>query len=500
MTLDTLVRLVKSLSGSEKRYFKLYTRKQSGNKDYLGLFEIIDNATASDTVAIKDRFRKLHRSSSLNNTARYLLKLLTDSLIQSKTEKDNFFQLLQEIMRVKILQERSLGEEGYALLKKIRRSASISQRYLIEYFTCREELNYLSDSNFTGLNDKSLVETQMRAKDILKMLNHIHDHHSLFELLKYRLIYSGKISSDEEKKRLNDLMLSEMILVTGKSKNSFAAQKLHLLFQSFFFTDIGDYQSALRTFHSLNKLFEDNLKLLDNPPLDYLSTLNGILDILNTFQKFEDIDFYIQKVRLLDQNAYPEYFRFQVRKTVAVYELAMLTGSKRYDEAISYAKNIDHAVLKTYPMINVEKQWELYFYCSLACFSKKEWKKAHYYISEVMRDHKMQPQLFICKIIRLLNIIIHYEMGDTDYLEYEIRSYKRLFGKKHPLLRSEKLLLKIILSRPHVKRNSIPQLELKKIIRETKEIAEDKYERQLLKYFDFCDWLIKRFSGQKSID
>lgn len=490
MTLLTLARLVKSLSGAEKRYFKLLTRKQAGSKDYLGLFDIIDKAPTADTVMIKEKFRKTNPKSSLNNTARYLVKVLTDSLIQSKVEKDSLFHLFQEIMRVKILQERSLHEEGYLLLKKIRSSASASQQHLVEYFTFREELDYLSDSSFQVITDKTLIGIQMKAKDTLKVLNHIQDHHSLFELLKYRLVHSGKISSDEDRKRLNDLMLSEMILVAGKSKNSFAAQKLHLLFQSFFFTDIGDYQSALKTFHALNKLFEENIKLLNKPPLDYLSTLNGILDSLHTLRKYGEISYYIEKLKQLDQSDYPEYFRYQVRKTVIVYQLAILTGEAKFAEALEFTRNIDNSVLKMYPMINEEKQWELYFFCSLVHFEKKDWKRAHGYINQVMQLHKAQPQLLVCKAIRLLNIIIYYETDDTDYLQYEIRSYKRFFSKQHPLLKSETLLLKFILLWPDPRKKKIPQAFYKTISKEVHSIIEDKYEMQLLKYFDYTKWVM----------
>lgn len=492
MTLLTLTKLVHSLSGAEKRYFKLLTRKQAGSKDYLALFDIIDKAPTSDIAIIKDKFKKIHSKSSLNNTARYLVKLLTDSLIQSKVEKDNFFHLLQEIMRVKVLQERSLHEEGYLLLKKVRKSANASQQHLAEYLTLREELDYLSDSSFQGITDKTLIETQMKAKDILKMLNHIHDHHSLFELLKYRLIHSGKISSDEERKRLNDLMLSEMILVAGKSKNSFAAQKLHLLFQSFFFTDVGDYQSALKTFHPLNRLFEQNLKLLNKPPLDYLSTLNGILDSLHTLKKYNEIGYYIERLKQLDQPAYPEYFRYQVRKTAIVYQLAILIGEGRLTEALELIKNTEASILKMYPMINEEKQWELHFFYSLSYFSRKDWKKADNYISQVIQLHKVQPQLLICKAIRLLNIIIYYEKGDTDYLEYEIRSYKRFFRKNHPLLKSETLLFKFILLWPDPRKKKIPQAFYNSISKEIQSLKTDKYEKQLLKYFDYTKWIMEK--------
>lgn len=493
MTIQTLTKLVKSLSGPEKRYFKLYTRKQAGSKDYISLFDIIDKSSPSDTDETREAFRQLHPESNLNNTSRYLAKVLTDSLIQSKSEKDNFFQHLQELMRVKVLQERSISEEAHQLLKKIRKSAVQSQQYIIEYLTYREELTFLSDSNFNEVNDKTLVETQMKAKDILKMVNHIQDHHSLLELLKYRLVHSGRISSDDEKKRLNDLMLSEMILVTGKSKNSFAAQKLHLLFQSLFFTDVGDYQSALKTFRSLDRLFEQNMPLLDKPPLDYLSALDGILDTLHTLKKYEEIGYYIDKLKQLDNTGFPEYFRYQVRKTIAIYRLAILTGKKDYAGAVDFIKTIDTDVVKMYSVVNEEKQSELYFFISLAYFGMNDWKRAHAYISEFTRDYKILPQFFISKAIRLLNIIIHYQKGDSEYLEYESRSYKRFF-RNHHSLESEKIILKYISLWPDDRRKGIPQGISRKLSRQIEEIRTERYEKQLLKYFDFTEWIELKLS------
>lgn len=483
------IKLIKTLSSSEKRYFKLHSKKQVGNRDYLRLFDIIDKMKTVDTNSLKEKFKRLHPDTSLDNTARYLLKLVTDSLIRSKMEKDVFFQSLQGIMRVRILEERSMAAESYKELKKVREVCSRFQQHYIEYLTYRYELDHFSASNFFELSDETLIKTQMQAKNVIKSINHIQDHYSLFELLKYRLTHTGKVSSDEEKKRLNDLMLSEMVLVAGKAKNSFASQKLHLLFQSFFFTDIGDYQSALKTFQQLNRIFEDNQELLDHPPLDYLSSLNGILDSLHMLNNYEEISFYIEKVKLLDQPVYPEYFRYQARKAVATYDLVILLGKKKFTEAIEYIQSFESNLLKAYNMVDEERQWELYFYCSLAYFCIGDLKKAHKYISEVMRDQKLHPQLMISKAIRLLNIIIHYEKGDTEYLEYEIRSYKRVFSKHGKLLRSEILILKIIDLFPDRKKNKRTAAQQTKMTKEISLLKTDRYENQLLKYFDFTEWI-----------
>lgn len=491
MSQTVAIRLVKSLSGPEKRAFKLYTQRSSGARDYLDLFHIIDAAGDPEPSAIAKAYAKKHAPASLNSAARYLVKVLTDCLIQQKTEKDPLFQSLQGIMRVRVLQERSFPEEGYRELKRVRSQAHGLQQHFIEYLTYRNELSFLSDANFPGITDQQLVDTQMKAKSLLRHLQHIQDHHSLLELLKYRLVHAGRISSEENKKKLYDLMLSEMGLVSGRTDSSFAAQKLHLLFQSFFFTDIGDYRSAHKTFASLTRLFEQNLHLLDNPPLDYLSTLNGILDIVHLLKDHRQMETYIDKVVQIDRPDYPEYFRYQVRKTAVVYRLVLFLSRSAYQEAVAYIRTLETDLLPAYHMVNEEQQWELYFYAGLAWFGLRDWKKAHRFTAEVMRKHESHPQWLVCKATRLLNIIIYYEKGDTDYLEYEIRSYQRFFGRQQ-LLKSESLLFRFMKLCPDGRRRRLPELQRKKILKEVAAIQQDKYEQQLLKYFDLTAWISAR--------
>lgn len=490
MSQTVVIRLIKSMSKAEKRHFKLQTKKQNGSKDYLNLFDLIDQHSTVDIEQIRQQFGKLHPGVSLSNTARYLVKLITDCLIQSKTEKDVQFQLLQQLMRARILKERSLTEEGFRELKKIQETAIRSEQHYIQYLTYRYELDYFGGENFKGLTDNELINLQMKARHTLKTINHIQEHHSLLELLKYRLVHTGKVLSDDDKKQLNDLMLSEMIIMAGKTNNSLAAQKLHLMFQSFFFTNIGDYQSALKTFYELNRLFERNLDLLNNPPLDYLTTLSGILDSLHTLGNSAEMAFYINKVKTLDTPAYPEYFRYMALKIVATNELAILINERHFDEAVKYIESFQPGFLNAYNMIDEEKQWELYFYCSLSYFQIKNLKKAHKLIREIMYMNPPHPQLPIYKAVRLLNIAIYYEQEETDYLEYEIRAYKRVFQQKTRLLKSEKLLLKIIQTRSARKWKD--RIADPKIIQQAHLISKDKYEKQILKYFDFAEWILSK--------
>ncbi|OJY85674.1 MAG: hypothetical protein BGP14_00590 [Sphingobacteriales bacterium 44-15] len=485
MAMLAAIRLIKSLSGSEKRVFKLYVKRQSTERSYLFLFDLIDSSNPNSLQTIETTFKKKYPSASIYNTSRYLVKIITDCLIQLKADKDQTFQLYLGLMRSRILKERSLYEESYNEIKRTRLKAHTYQYPIVEYLTYREELNYLSDNNFHETTDKRLVEIQMKAKMLLRDVNHIHDHHSLFELLKYRLIHAGKISSKEQLSKLNDLVLSEMALVTNKPANSFAAQKLHLLFQSFFFTNVGEYTSALKIFSSLNQLFEKKLELLDNPPFDYLSALNGILDSLHTLAHFDKMNFYIEKLHQLHQSIYPEYFRSLVQKISVLYQLISLNSKMELSESVALIDSLGRDWINQYSMIDEEKQWELYFNIAKSYFLLKDFRKSHHWINNAMLRQHCHKNWLICKATRLLNIILYYERGERDYLEYEITAYKRFFGKEH-LLKSEIILLKNIKFKI---RTSVPgKAKLQQAQNDLNVLRKDQYEIQLLKHFDFLAW------------
>jgi len=493
MSLPAAIRLVKSLSKSEKRHFKLFTKKQSGARDYLDLFDLIDQNNFLNKDLPEKKFEELHSGHSLNNTARYLLTTLTDCLIQSRIKEDDLFRLMHGLLRVTILNERNLPDEGYKELKKLQMISSASQEKSMQYSIYRNELNYLAEINFRGCSEKELIKLQMDARDTLKDLRNTHEHHSLYELLKYRLIHSGKSVSETDRKQLNDLLLGELSIVNAKVKNNLESRKLHLLFQSFFFTNIGDYKSALKTFHELNRLFEKNASQWSYPPSDYLSAIEGILDSLRSIGRFEEMSLYIRKLEQLNDLVYPEYFLYMVRKSVMTYRLILLINTKELEKAIQYIEKSDPQILKAYNLVDVEKQSELVFYFGLVYFKVKNYKKSQKYINEIVLLGKISYESIIYRASRLLNIIIHYEVNNLEYLDYEIRSFKRGFLNKGKQLKVESLIFKTIKFHPKNKPVGRKDLLWKKIEPVLAAVEKDKYEMQLRKYFDFSSWIKRQF-------
>ena len=489
-----VLQLIHSLSAAEKRQFKLFTKKQSGDKDYLYLFDLIDQNNLTNKSDLEALFKKKRPNGSLDNTARYLYKLLMDCLVWSRIKEDPSYQQLYGWLGVQVLKERNLNTTGFRELNKLCAAAENSPNKTIQYLLQRERLDLLAQDNFRDMKEQDLIKAQMKTRELLKNIRNTHEHHSLYELLKLRLLRSGKILNEEGKKKLNDLLLSEMGILNGRVKDNMESRKLHLLFQSYFFTYVGEYRSALKAFHELNRLFEKSPTLWRYPPFNYFSALDGILDSLRTNRYFAEMGFYIEKLQQLDKARYPEYFRSLIRKTVLIYRLTILTGTAQIPAAITLIEETPPELWETYQMVDDDKEKELLFYIGRCWFSAGKKKIAQKFLASATQLGKANHRAMPYKAARLLAIIISYEQKELEYLDYEIRSYKRSLQGKQKLLKTERLIFKVIQLQPdlnHKRKNEL--LWTAKLAALHSDIQQDKFEQQLLKYYDFTQWAQGKF-------
>jgi len=485
-----LEKLVKSLSSTEKKQFQLHCYKIKGPKDYVLLFDLAFDSTNSEGKTWEQRFKEKHPSKSFENTANYLYKVLTDTLIHTRIEQDTWYQQYQCLLKARLCFERSIPTRAFKELHKASKLAAASQHHPVAYQAARMELTALSDLGFPGLSEQQLVDKQMKAKHTLQSLRQIHEHYSLYELLSHRLTKGKRPENSKQDKQVNDLILSELSLSTRGSQHQFEPQKLHLLFQSFFFIHSGEYRSALRIFNELTKLTEANESMWDYPPYDYLSALDGILDSLRSIGYYQEMIPFIDKLTALSERAYPEHFKSVATLTAGVYRLNRLLGCKQYEMAAQFIVDSSANGDAQRTVNGHEKQLEYYFFVALTHFVLQQWSKAKKQLNLLIGAAKQTPQHLAYRAGRLLHILLSYEMDDMGYIEYEIRSYKRAFSKQGKAYKTEKLIFNIIAADPKRRGNAWKATTRKKVTTRLKEIATDKRELQLTKFANFGQWAL----------
>ena len=483
---ESLIHLINNLTKQEKKEFSLYISNKP-EKDYIFLFRLIDDKKISDPEELKMAFLAAKPATSFNTVVIYLFDLLIDILTRLRTEQDSYYLLFNELLHARVLYEKSMYQECFQVLKKVKEKAVYYENHFALLVAQRLELNYLLTLDFEDMDEQKLLNKQYKMNNTLKSIRQLNEQSSLYELLKYRMINRGASRSLEETQKLDDLVTSEISIVASAGVENFEIKKNHQLFQANYFITVGDYKAAFNSFVELNKLFEENSHLWNNPPVYYLMTVEGMLESLRIMHNYEGMNYFIEKLAKLSSPS--SSFQLNVMYVIFIYRLFSFIDAGDFDKAGIWIAEHQASLIDKMLLLKEQQQAEMSLYIALIHLGNGEYRKARKRLSATIgRGHLYSLPLF--RTIRIVNVMIHYELGDIDYIQSEIRSIKREMSKnKGYNLKVESFLLKF-LNYSFADTNRKKRAEIwESMAEEVHALYADKYETQILRKFDFVAWV-----------
>lgn len=483
---ESLIHLINNLTKQEKKEFSLYISNKP-EKDYIFLFRLIDDKKISDPEELKMAFLAAKPASSFNTVVIYLFDLLIDILTRLRTEQDSYYLLFNELLHARVLYEKSMYQECFQVLKKVKEKAVYYENHFALLVAQRLELNYLLTLDFEDMDEQKLLNKQYKMNNTLKSIRQLNEQSSLYELLKYRMINRGASRSLEETQKLDDLVTCEISIVASAGVENFEIKKNHQLFQANYFITVGDYKAAFNSFVELNKLFEENSHLWNNPPVYYLMTVEGMLESLRIMHNYEGMNYFIEKLAKLSSPS--SSFQLNVMYVIFIYRLFSFIDAGDFDKAGIWIAEHQASLIDKMLLLKEQQQAEMSLYIALIHLGNGEYRKARKRLSATIgRGHLYSLPLF--RTIRIVNVMIHYELGDVDYIQSEIRSIKREMSKnKGYNLKVESFLLKF-LNYSFADTNRKKRAEIwESMAEEVHALYADKYETQILRKFDFVAWV-----------
>lgn len=483
---ESLIHLINNLTKQEKKEFSLYISNKP-EKDYIFLFRLIDDKKVSDPEELKMSFLAAKPTSSFNTVVIYLFDLLIDILTRLRTEQDSYYLLFNELLHARVLYEKSMYQECFQVLKKVKEKAVYYENHFALLVAQRLELNYLLTLDFEDMDEQKLLNKQYKMNNTLKSIRQLNEQSSLYELLKYRMINRGASRSLEETQKLDDLVTSEISIVASAGVENFEIKKNHQLFQANYFITVGDYKAAFNSFVELNKLFEENSHLWNNPPVYYLMAVEGMLESLRIMHNYEGMNYFIEKLTKLSSPS--SSFQLNVTYVIFIYRLFSFIDAGDFDKAGIWIAEHQASLIDKMLLLKEQQQAEMSLYIALIHLGNGEYRKARKRLSATIgRGHLYSLPLF--RTIRIVNVMIHYELGDVDYIQSEIRSIKREMSKnKGYNLKVESFLLKF-LNYSFADTNRKRRAEIwESMAEEVHALYADKYETQILRKFDFVAWV-----------
>lgn len=480
---DMLSRLINTLTKAEKRYFRLYTALQQGNKDYVNLFDMMERQSFRSTAELKQTFQQQYAGCSYEVCSKYLYKVLLDCLLHLRMQRHSTAALTAAILKCDILFERSLHEDALKQLHKAQSAASANEKQLLQLWAQQQEMQLLQQMNFPGITEEDLSQKQSDIQDTMVAMQQIRRQTSSYETLRHRLLYRGSVRNARQQEAV-DVLSAGMPPPLQDSANSL---KIHLLFEAHYHLVTSDYSSALQVFHKLHQLLETHPALFEDTPADHLLIIEGILDSLRAGKYYEELFSFIDKVKRL--NGDNVYFMIMQQRLLFIYEAGAYIDSGNFSFALILLQQYAPVIKKNILLMDISKQAEIYLYMALIYLGNEDINNAHNSLEQVLQSN-LYSTLPIYRTCRLVHLLIQYELGNYEYIRYETRAFRRNLQpdtKRSYLL--ERTVIKFLGNGEIPAVTSYRTALWKKINASFEKIRADKYERQQLKLFDFSAWI-----------
>jgi hypothetical protein len=485
-----LFRLVKSLSGPEKRYFKLFVGERD-NK-YIHLFDAIDHQEDFDEEALQQAVyaQEPIQSRKFSELKAYLYDLILRSL-QAYDEKTSIeYRLKNLLLGVRTLYRRLLFEDCQELLQKARKLAYKYEKFsaVLEILDWEKQIAY-ARSDIPRL-DRRLASIEQEERQCILLIDNILSFQNLFlkALVGVRKDALRTNPKGDELEELRNLPL----LNNPEEALSYQARVLYFRAQSVLSFSAKDYPGFYHYGKQLIEIIESNPDVLREDVSHYISALSNLSVACGYLDRYEEVGECLEKLYRIKPNTLDDELKIHRQYYTNKFRLCIVTGE--FEEGLHALERHLHEVE------NLDKQLfergSFYFQYFYIYFGAGDYSKALDYLNKWLNLPRSIERQDLQSLARVLNLIIHYEMGNSLLLESLLRSTYRFLNKQARLHEFEGKVINFIREANRLQsRKELRQafIELKK---DFETLSGKQSEKAMLQLFDIESWLDSKIQNK----
>lgn len=492
--------LIKSLTKSEKRFFKLSSSLQTGEKNYLKIFDAVDKQSEYDEAALKHQFRKETFIKHFPSEKNHLYKLILKSLRSYHSDNSVSSVLKQELKNIEILHNKALFKECNKFLMRAKKMAIQHEKfyYLFELISWEKKLleEALEDGQFTKDLDTLIKEEQ----EVIEKLRNLAAYHVLYSKINY-VFRSGGFVRNEEDKRLVEEIKNHPLIKGKNTALSKRAATICYYTQGFCHLAYGDHQTALTKFMRVKEILDDSNIRVDLAKR-YVRTLNNIITCHIDQKQFDEARAVVDEMRNISSKKGFNRTDVQVAiyKNTNIAELQICHFTGNFEKGLALVEEVVEGMEAYEGKLHKEQVISFHYQIAYIYFGAGLYNKALFWINKVLNDNENTLRQDVYSYARLFNLVIHYELGNYDLLEYITKSTQRYLSKRQRDYTLEKLIIEY--TRKLIRASNV--IEKKELFAKFKEELETAVEgpeqRVVLKYFDFIKWADSKVENESFAD
>ncbi|MBL1221140.1 hypothetical protein JET18_09835 [Chryseobacterium sp. L7] len=430
---DFLFVLIKSLTTSEKRQFRLYVNRLGINVDakFLLLFSELDKMNEYHEQIIIEK--KISTKQQLSNLKAHLYKQILVSLRMNPSHQNYRIQLREQLDFATILYQKGLYKQALKILDKTKQSAlELDEKSIASEII---DLEKVIESQFITRSIKGRAdELIMQSTEISKQNHYATELSNLSLKLYSEMLTHGYVNNDDDREKVLELFNGEIQKIKLEKLNF--TEKLWY-FKAHVWKNqlLQDYKYTLKYAHQWVELFHKNPEMIISHPVWYIKGNTYLLKILFLYGNIDILEEHFENFNtMVSSQNFAQNENLQALIFLTHYNTLMnihfvkgefFTGTKLIPEIEMKMERLRERIDEHHFMI-------LYLKMAAMFFGSKMFDKSIEYSMKVV-ECKGNVQEDLLFHTRILILMAKYESGnDEDYDEFITSTRKFARKMKKP--------------------------------------------------------------------
>jgi hypothetical protein len=491
-----LYNLIKSLTKSEKRYFKIYaaqhTKKESNN--YLLLFDAIDRQDIYNEEKLKRKFKNHTFGKNLAKTKFLLCDLIIKMQLQLRKGKDVDSKIRLLLDSVDFHYSKSLYDLAFISLQKAKKLTRFFEHYSywIEVLHWEKRLFGYSDNRS---EDYTLKSINREYKTVKGLLNHemsisilLQEVQLLAEsgndntmnglIIELELLFKNRlITKNKAKTFLSKLYVQEIFVLQAQVAHNFELAFLHL--------------------DKIYDLWDEHTEKVAIFPHDFIHFCISYMSCC-TVAKRKGIYYDELQKRLLGVNKVSSIDADKIFFLASMYDFIFNLANDNHEVCGIQLFTIKDLIDKHIDKLSLKDRIILFYHISVFYFLKGEYRETLNWIGKIQEPDRKNDFSNLQGYCCLLSLVSKFEIQAFDELELGLQKVVQIFSSKKIILPVERLVLTYI-RRFKKRRNSRQELSiLTQIFRSLQQVSEGNPMYQMAVNKAIHQWVKGKFSKKNT--
>ncbi|MEZ4985758.1 MAG: hypothetical protein R2795_12110 [Saprospiraceae bacterium] len=487
---DDLLQLIVSLTRAEKRHFRLFVKRNQSTNDilFLQLFDHLDKYQEYDENALLKKIPEIKKSQLSNLKAHLYKQLLTSLRLLAKNNNEDIL-IRESIDYARVLYNKGLYRQSLDVLDKTKQKAQAEHFNTLALeileFEKRIESQYVTKS-IEGRADELKKQVKEVSRNVFTS-NAFSD----LSLQMYALYLKvGYVRDEKDFNYISRIFHSSLPEIAYQDLD-FWGKMNYCSAHYWYYHIVQDFPQCYRHSQRWIDVFHEEPTMIGLYIIEYLKGMHKLLNALyNTLQynrfreTLDKLEAFPKRYDITsDINTESIYYLFWYIHRI---KLHFLEGT--FSEGVKLVKPLMKIIEEdTY---NWDERRVLVFYYRIAClyFASGDNEKAIDYLNLIINQKNPDYREDIQSFSRILNLIAHFELGNRQLVEYQVKSVYRFLAKLEDLHEIQREIFHFIRKTPRMRQSEL-RVEFVSLKEKLVKLENQPYSRRPFLYLDIISWL-----------